>query len=268
VITHGKPEAIRPALERLRAAARAGGVELLFPADEAEKHALEPSLAEIDAPDVVVVLGGDGTMLRALQRFLGTGVPVIGVNFGTIGFLTSIGPDALDTGLTRVFAGNYRVIELPTLDVRVGEAAGTAINDVVITSSTLGRMVQLGWAVGGESLGRQRCDGVICATPTGSTGYNLSNSGPVMVWGLEAMVVTFIAPHSLDARPLVAPRSTEVEVCNTTSDLSVSILVDGHRIAEAAPGGRVQVRLGAATSLLGTLPEATFFTRYRETFGA
>lgn len=268
VITHGKPDLIEPALTRLRRVAEASSVELLFPPDEAEKHGLDAADQDLREADLAVILGGDGTMLRALQRFLGTNVPVLGVNFGTIGFLTSIRADGLETELPRVFGGHIRVLELPTLDVSVGGTRGTAVNDVVITSSTLGRMVQLRWAVGGESLGVQRCDGVICATPTGSTGYNLSNGGPVMVWGLDAFVITFIAPHSLNARPLVAPRNRGLEVWNTTSDVSVSVLVDGHGISEAAPGERVSVRLGDAKSLLGTLPEATFFTRYRDTFSA
>jgi NAD+ kinase len=266
VVTHGKRETIGPALTRLARVASECGVELLLGRDDADKHGVDAGEDELESADVAVVLGGDGTMLRALQRFLGTSVPAIGVNFGSVGFLTSIKPEALERDVPRVFAGEYGVIELPTLDARAGGQRGAGVNDVVITSSVLGRMVMLEWSVGGENLGVQPCDGVICATPTGSTGYNLSNGGPVMVWGLDALVVTFIAPHSLDARPLVAPRTHALEVRNVTPDVAVSVLVDGHALATAPPGEAVRIGLGGPRGLLATLPEATFFTRYRETF--
>ena len=155
--------------------------------------------------DIAIVLGGDGTMLRALQRYLGSGTAVFGVNFGRVGFLTSVHESELEAGVSRVFAGEHEVVELATVDVEVEGERAVAVNDVVVTSGTLGRMVELDWRVGGEVLGRVPCDGVICATPTGSTAYNLSNGGPVLAWGLDAMAVTFVSPHSLHARPLVAP---------------------------------------------------------------
>ena len=156
----------------------------------------------------MVVLGGDGTMLRALRRLLGSTVPAVGVNFGSVGFLTTIPESELDDGIKRVFAGEYDLVDLPTLEARAGPDRRDAVNDIVATSSTLGRMVQLDWTVGGEDLGSLRCDGLIAATPSGSTAYNLSNGGPVLVWGLDAMAVTFVAPHSLQARPLVIPRGS------------------------------------------------------------
>jgi NAD+ kinase len=109
---------------------------------------------------------------------------------------------------------------------------------------------------------------MICATPSGSTAYNLSNGGPVLVRGLDAMAVTFIAPHSLHARPLVVPRGLELEIRNETTDIGVAVIVDGHGLAEAERGERIVVRLGERFALLATLPEATFFRRYRETFAS
>jgi NAD+ kinase len=267
VVTHGKARTIGPALARLQSVAREAGVELLFAPEEAEKHGIEPSRYDPAEADVALVLGGDGTILRALSRFLGTGVPVIGVNFGRVGFLTAIERDELESGVARVFAGDYEVVELPTLELALNGDTWRAVNDVVATSATIGRLVELGWAIGGEDLGVQPCDGLICATPSGSTAYNLSNGGPVLVWGLEAMVLTFIAPHSLSARPLVVGPAADLIVWNRTPDVPVSVLVDGHPVAELAPAARAVVRLCGERSLLGTLPEATFFTRYRETFG-
>jgi NAD+ kinase len=252
IVAHGRVD-VGEALERVRAVAARMGVAIVD----------DPAQAQ-----VAVALGGDGTILRTLARLLGTDVAVIGVNFGRVGFLASITPDDLEDGLARVFAGEYVVLEQPTLEARLDGETFVAVNDVVATSSTLGRMVELAWAVGTEDLGAVPCDGMICSTPAGSTAYNLSNGGPVLVRGLEAMAVTFIAPHSLHARPLVLPRGAEVTVRNATPDVGATVLVDGHRAAELPPEARLAIRLGEQRSLLATLPETTFFARYRETFTA
>jgi NAD+ kinase len=249
VMTHGD---IGDAEARLGRVVAARGVEVVEDGD----------------PDLAVTLGGDGSMLRAFHRYLGTGVPVIGVNFGRVGFLTSVEADELEQGLERAFAGDYRVVELSTLELRLGGDVHAAVNDVVATSSTLGRMIKLGYAVGGEDLGTLPCDGLICCTPSGSTAYNLSNGGPVLVWGLDAMAVTFVAPHSLHIRPLVVPRSRDLQVWNRTDEGSVTVIVDGHEVGLLDPGDRFEVRLGDQRSLLATLPESTFFSRYRQTFAS
>ena len=267
VVTHGRPEVIAGALARLESAAAGRGVELL-PLDEA---------ADVD---LVIALGGDGTMLRALHRFLGTQVPVIGVNFGRIGFLTSIPAENLEPGLERAFSGEFRVVELATISASVGGQphAGdfkvvelatiaasvggrphAAVNDVVATSSVPGRMVELGSALGGESLGPTACDGMICCTPSGSTAYNLSNGGPVIMRGLAAMAITFVGP-------LVVPSGLGLTVTNDTPDVPVTVLVDGHRVGELAPGQHLAVDVGVDKALLALLPEVTFFSRYRDVF--
>jgi NAD+ kinase len=268
VITHGKPETIGAGLERLRRSAEEAGVELVFAEDESEKHGLESTPRDGERADVAIVLGGDGTMLRALKRSLTSRTPVIGVNFGSVGFLTSISADELESGLARVFAGDYRVVELPTLEADLGGTRHVAVNDVVAASSIIGRMIELGWAIGGEDLGTVPCDGVICSAPSGSTAYNLSNGGPVLVWGIDAMAVTFIAPHSLYARPMVVPRSRDLVLENRTDGVPLLVLIDGHPVGELGAVERVLVRLGDERSLLALLPEATFFRRYRETFGS
>jgi NAD+ kinase len=253
VMTHGKPGTIGDAAARVDAIAKRAGVELV---DDG------------DSPDLCIVLGGDGTMLRALKRYLGADVPVLGVNFGRVGFLTTLSEDELDDGLARAFAGDYQVVELPTLEAEVGGRRATAVNDVVAASSRLGRMAELNWTVAGEDLGVLACDGVIAAAPSGSTAYNLSNGGPVLVWGIDAFVVTFIAPHSLHARPLVVPRAADLVVENRTRDVGVTVLLDGHELSELGNGERVTVRLGDEKTLLATLPGVTFFRRYRQTFAS
>ena len=265
MVTHGKPSQIGAGLARLQAVAQEHGVELVYPPDEAEKQGLEQG-GEASSADIAVVLGGDGTVLRALTRFLGTGVPVIGVNFGRVGFLSSMGRRDLEAGLARVFAGEYDVVELPTLELEHPDGLERAVNDVVVTSAALGRMIELELVVGGEELGRQPCDGIICATPSGSTAYNLSNGGPVLVWGLEAMALTYVAAHSLHARPLVIPPGSDVIIWNRSQDVEAGVLVDGHRVATLAKAERAVVRIGEQRSLLATLPEATFVRRYRQSF--
>jgi len=268
VVTHGRPEAIGPAVARLQRVAEKAGVELLFAEEEVEKHRLDPCRTDVEEADLAVVLGGDGTMLRALQRFLGTGVPALGVNFGRVGFLTAVPQEALETELPRIFGGSFRVLELPTLEVELDGTRWPAVNDVVAASSVVGRMIELSWSIGGEDLGRLPCDGVICAAPTGSTAYNLSNGGPVLVWGLDAMAVTFIAPHSLHARPLVVPRGLDLRLANETPDVLVTVLADGHALAKIPPAAQATVRVAEERSRLATLPELTFFRRYREVFSA
>jgi NAD+ kinase len=253
IVRHGKPETIGHAVDQVEAVARAHGVEIVGADDAA-------------SADLAVVLGGDGTMLRALARFLGTQVPVIGVNFGRVGFLASIRPEEMENGLARVFAGDYRVTELTTLEVDVDGTRGVAINDVVAHSSTFGRMIELSWAVGGEDLGPVHCDGLVASTPSGSTAYNLSSGGPVLARNLDAMAITFIAPHSLFVRPLVVPRGQELVLANGTPDVDVTVIADGHPIATIGRDRVVTIRLGEQRSLLATLPETTFFRRFRETF--
>jgi NAD+ kinase len=255
VVTNGGGGAVTSALARLESVATASGVELLLD---------EPAGAR---PDIAIVLGGDGTMLRALTRFLGSGVPVIGVNYGRVGFLTAIPADDLERGVERVFAGEYDVVELSTLEVSLGDVRRVAVNDVVVAGGTLGRMVELAYAIGGEELGVQPCDGLICASPAGSTAYNLSNGGPVLVWGIDAMVLTFVAPHTLHIRPLVVPRGPELVITNQTRGLEATVLADGQPVGPLPEGASASVQLAADRSLLATLPEVTFFGRYAATFG-
>jgi NAD+ kinase len=255
VVTHGG-DGTEAALRQLREVAAAAGVELLEEGDGDRK------------PDIAIVLGGDGTMLRALARFLGTGVPVLGVNFGRVGFLTAIHADELETGIRRVFAGDYRTIDLSTVDVTVGGERYAAVNDVVVAGGMLGRMIEISYAIGGEELGQQPCDGLICSTPTGSTAYNLSNGGPVLVWGIDAMVLTFVAPHATHIRPLVVPRGSDVAITNETTSFDATVLVDGQPVGSLGVGDAAVVRVGEQHSLLATLPEVTFFRRYGATFGS
>ncbi|HWE81946.1 MAG TPA: NAD(+)/NADH kinase [Gaiellaceae bacterium] len=254
VVMHGVTRNVEVPIRRLRGVAEASGVELLFEENGA-------------VPDIAVVLGGDGTMLRALTRFLDTGVPVIGANFGRVGFLAAIPGDELERGLERVFAGEYAVQSVPTLELELGDERHVAINDAVVVGSSPGRIVEIGYAIGGEELGVQACDGLICATPLGSTAYNLSNGGPVLVWGLDAAVVTLVAPHTLHTRPLVVAPDFELEVVNRSPDVEIVVLADGHPVGTLPRDAAVTIRFAGSRTLLASLPEQTFFGRYAQVFG-
>ena len=225
LFTHGRPERIGDSVERVTALARRLGVEVVDqPADA----------------DMVVVLGGDGTMLRALQTALETPATCLGVNFGRVGFLTSVDAGRLEQGLERAFAGDYEELRLPTIVGDAGSGATTGINDLVLTSGLIGRMALVEWCVDGQSLGELGCDGVIVATSTGSTAYNLSAGGPVLAWGLDGFVVSFVSPHSLHARSMVLGRPHRVELHNRSVDVPVQVIVDGHRGGVVEPGGPVR----------------------------
>jgi NAD+ kinase len=250
VITHGKPEVIGDAPRRLRAMAAGCGVEIA---------------AEGDA-DVAVVLGGDGTMLRALHRYLGTGIPAVGVNFGRVGFLTSIAAEDLETGLEQVFCGAFEVVDLPTIVGATATERVTGINDIVLASAILGRMALIEWCVDGQSLGELGCDGVIIASPTGSTAYNLSAGGPVLAWGTDGFVVTFVSPHSLHARSMVLGRPHTVALINRSADVPVQVIVDGHTAGRVNPGEQLEVRQSDDSATLARAAGTSFFRRYLETF--
>ena len=209
-------------------------------------------LVDADRAEMIVVLGGDGTMLRALQAALPFRAVCLGVNFGRVGFLTSIEADDLEQGLERAFAGDFEELRLPTIVGDTGQGTVTGINDIVLTSGLLGRMALVEWCVDGQSLGELGCDGVIVATSTGSTAYNLSAGGPVLAWGLDGFVVSFVSPHSLHARSMVLGRPHRVELHNRSVDVPVQVIVDGHIAGDVPPGGRFAVTMGDAFARLGT----------------
>jgi len=269
LVTHGEASVTAAALPALAAALDARGVELVLGEDEASKHSrLAP--AAVDRPDdvdLILVLGGDGTMLRALQRGLDRGTPVVGVNYGTFGFLTTLRADELLGSLPALLGGGLDIVDLPTVAVETPEGRYVAINDILVTADTLGRMAVLEWAVNGVDLGERGCDGILVSTPAGSTSYNLSAGGPVLEWEVDAVAVTFVAPHALDARPLILSRGHEVRVTSRTRDVSSRVVCDGHPVAHLKPGETATVRMAPETARLGILPQRPFLSRYRDKFG-
>jgi len=274
-MTHGTRGVIGDGLERLCRIAGERGVELLFPPEERAKHALDClpcawAPGEARDADLVLALGGDGTTLRALHAALPDGPPVFAVNYGHLGFLTSAPASELQSAVRRAFAGDLEVLDLRTLQAILdGRRLGLAVNDVVVTGEAHGRTATLSWAVGGLDLGEVRCDAVVMATPAGSTAYSLSAGGPVVGWGLDALVVTFVAPHSLAARSLVVRSDRKVDVTNERPDAPARVVLDGQMAARALRGGETITVISAPErARLALLPEVAPLERFREVFAS
>jgi NAD+ kinase len=272
VLTHRRPQETAGALQTLIGAAREAGYELRFSSEEARKHSVEPGEGIVvddgdDGVDLCVVLGGDGSILTALRRYAGTGVPVFAVNFGELGFLATIEPEEVEDGFRRAFARDFEVLDLPALCVGARASERKAMNDVSVHRRPGQRVAQLAYAVNGEEIGRVTCDGLVAATPAGSTGYNLANGGPVMAWGVEGFVVSFIAPHSLTARALVVAPSDTLVVENRSREEPVMLATDGRPVDSLSPGERLEVRFITDQGHLAQLPGASFYERLRNKFG-
>jgi NAD+ kinase len=271
LITHTQPDAASDAVAATAEAAREASVQLIFTPDELEKHGEAAAGIEVvedgERPDLCIVLGGDGSILYALRRFAGTDVPVFGVNFGTIGFLAAVEREDLVEGLRRAFAGDFEALDLPALRVDLPVESPVALNDVSFNRRPDGRVAELSYAIGGEEVGSVRCDGLVAATPAGSTGYNLANAGPILAWGVKGYVVSFIAPHTLAARALVVAPGDTLQVRNAAGREPVEISLDGEGAGELAPGDALEMRFEESVSRLAQLPGSNFYQRIREKFG-
>jgi NAD+ kinase len=272
VLTHRNPAETREAIGPLVAAAEQAGYGLCFDPGEADKHGLTPRDGLLwiddgdDEVDLCIVLGGDGTILSALRRFARSGVPVFAVNFGEVGFLATLEPGEMEAGLARAFAHDFERLDLPAIVLESGDGAHVAINDVSIHRKVGERVALLAYSVQGFEVGAVRCDGLVISTPAGSTGYNLANGGPVLAWGVEGYVVSFIAPHSLTARALVVAPGDRLEVTNRSHD-GVDVTIDGRPIRELGPGDVLTARFRHEASCLAQVPGSSFYRRLREKFG-
>jgi NAD+ kinase len=274
VLTHRRVSDTAGALRELIDRARTAGVLLRFDRGETEKHGLAPEEGVIlcDAElsfevDLCIVLGGDGTILTALRHYAGTEVPVFAVNFGAVGFLATIDPDGLRDAFDRAFRGEFDTLGLPSISVGRPEGEWTAMNDISVHRKHGLRVADLAYALAGEEIGRVRCDGLVVSTPQGSTGYNLANGGPVLAWGVEGFVVSFIAPHSLTARALVVAPGDLLTINNASREEPVEVHVDGRPSCELPAGEDLHVEFAKCYGLLAQLPGATFYHRLRERFG-
>jgi NAD+ kinase len=290
LLTHtGREEACEVAREVVKALTEQGLVVRL-PEDEADELGLSATdeielvavaPVEIDAEplprddaqpaatgcELAVVIGGDGTILRAAELTHGTGTPLLGVNLGHVGFLAEAESEELDATIEAIVHRRYTVEERFTLDVMVYRdnqvvSQNWALNEASVEKAARQRMLEVVVEVDGRPLSRFGCDGVVCATPTGSTAYNFSAGGPVVWPSVEALLMVPISAHALFSRPMVvAPSSVlAVEVLAQTEGAGV-LWCDGRRTVDLPPGARIEVRRGRAPVRLARLHQAPFTDR-------
>jgi NAD+ kinase len=272
LLTHTQPEQTSDAVRAAAEASNHAGCTLFATEEERAKHGDAASGVErLDGlpgeVDVCLVLGGDGTILQALRTYADTGVPVFGVNYGTIGFLAAVEREELEAGLERAFSGNFDVMSMPALETSVATERPLALNDISLIRRPHSRVAELGYSLGGQEVGHVRCDGLVAATPGGSTGYNLANNGPILAWGVEGFVVSFIAPHTLTARALVVAPNDTLKVVNAAGRDSVDVVLDGEHVGELESGAEMEIKFRDGVGRLAQVPGSNFYRRIREKFG-
>ncbi len=254
----------------LRARAPELGLELSL---ERELQRMGPDACIFDdasSLDALLTLGGDGTLLRGARMLDGHQVPIMGINLGRLGFLTSCGRDQLERALERLATGDFRLEQRMTIQARTSrEPARTwrALNDVVLHKGGFARVVHLRAYVDGDLVGAFPADGLILSTPTGSTAYNLSAGGPVVVPTLESIVVTPISAHSLAVRPVVLPPTAEIELHVEDAQDELLVTVDGQVGTTFAPGDTLLVRRDDHPVQVVRFNDSGFFWRMRRKLG-
>jgi NAD+ kinase len=250
----GSPAA-RPAIRRVARLVQARGLEVFFDPETARSLGKGARRGDPAAADLVVVVGGDGTLLSAARGLAGQPRPILGINLGGLGYMTETGPEEAEPVLAEVLSGRYSVGRRMTLEAtllrgRRAIARQVVLNDAVIAKSALARMIDLEVGIDGGEVTTYRADGLIVSTPTGSTAYSLSAGGPIIHPEMAALLIAPICPHTLTMRPLVIPAEARVEVTLATRDSEVYLTLDGQVGHPLRGGDRVRVRRGATPVLM------------------
>ena len=249
------------------------GVRLLLEPGLPDAGAGIERLESSEDVDAMLTLGGDGTLLRAARCLAGRPVPIIGVNLGRLGFLTCCSSDELPSALERFVAGDYQAEPRMALRGCVDDVSGSerahwfAFNDVVLHKGGFARVVPLRVLANGEAVAAYSADGVILSTPTGSTAYNLSAGGPVVVPTLETILVTPISAHALAIRPLVLPPNAEVTVLADDAVEELWVTVDGQGGTTFTAGERLVVRRASHHVVIVRFSGQSFFSTMRRKLG-
>jgi NAD+ kinase len=268
ILSRPHKEAICDALPPLAEWLKARGIRVVLDEESArscdarEEKLPRERIAEL--ADLLIVLGGDGTLLAAARILQGRDVPILGVNLGGLGFLTSVPRDAMYALLEQVLAGRYQTSERMMLEARVLRGAEvlarqSALNDAVVNQAALARLMDFNVSVGGAFVGRYRADGLVVATPTGSTAYSLAAGGPILQPGLAAFVITPICPHMLTNRPLVIPDSSQLDIEFVADGSPVHLTLDGQVGIKLGPGDRISISKSPRTVRLIIPPGQTYF---------
>ena len=273
VIGHTGYEELPEILRGLLRLAPELGLELEF---EGEMHEVAGAGSRLEDPqsiDALITLGGDGTLLRGARLIDGAAVPILGINLGRLGFLTTCGTGDVDDALRLLASKKYVAEARMALHAVAVDGNGSnrqewrALNDFVVHKGGFARVVRVGIAVNGESIGTYAADGVIVSTPTGSTAYSLSAGGPVVVPTVESILLTPISAHALGVRPLVVPPDAEVAIDTSQSSEALMVTVDGQVGTELVPGEMLRVRRATSPVHIIRLPGTSFFERMRAKLG-
>ncbi|MEO8577030.1 MAG: NAD(+)/NADH kinase [Gemmatimonadales bacterium] len=273
VIGHSGYEELPEILRGLLRLAPELGFELEF---EREMHEVAGAGTRLENPksiDALITLGGDGTLLRGARLLDGAPVPILGVNLGRLGFLTTCGTEDLEEALRLLASKNYVAEARMALHAVALDGKGSnrqewrALNDFVVHKGGFARVVRVGISVNDESIGTYAADGVIVSTPTGSTAYSLSAGGPVVVPTVESILLTPISAHALGVRPLIVSPDAKVSIDTSRSSETLMVTVDGQVGTELVPGEMLVVRRAKDPVHIIRLPGTSFFNRMRAKLG-
>lgn len=278
VVAHAGREATVEAARKVVDELRGAGARPVLPPDESgDLRAVDPHFADVDILgetvqrdelELAIVLGGDGTILRAAELVRGCSAPVLGINMGHVGFLAEIDRDDMDAAVRRVIDRDYEVEERLALSVRVKDVEGTvvyetfALNEATVEKASRERMIEVVLEIDGLPLSSFGCDGMVVSTPTGSTAYNFSAGGPVIWPSVEAIAVVPLSAHALFAKPLVVSpdAAVAIEMLEGTSGSGI-LWCDGRRSHDLPPGARVVVRKSSRPVRLARLHPTEFTNR-------
>lgn len=274
LVTHGRPQVTAEVLdEALRLLAR-WNVEIVAPSSEWEKHevllqrarnsAMMNGREDLAGVGLCLVLGGDGTMLRAFHLTRGLSIPVAGVNLGRVGFLTTVERHQLADGLERLLTGQFIEYPLLGLEAQLDDQVFFATNDVVVSKGQTSHACSVALAINGVTMFDVSCDGVVVGTPAGSSAYSLAAGGPLLGISVKAYVISFVAAHAVGVRPVVAAPEDVLEIVNTDMEKEGCLDVDGERVAKIRPGATVCVRATPAMASLALLRGDSLYHHFRD----
>jgi len=273
VIGHKGYEGLPEMLRMLHRDAPGLGVELRFEKTLQELAQVGERLDALDDIDALITLGGDGTLLRGARLLAGKPAPILGINLGRLGFLTTCGSEDAEKALEILASGEYVAEARMSLAARAVDQKGNnrqewlALNDFVLHKGGFARVVRLSVSIDGESIGVYAADGVIISTPTGSTAYSLSAGGPVVVPTVESIILTPISAHMLAVRPLVIAPDAEVTVETIQNPEELIVTVDGQVGTNLQSGEKLIVRRAPNPVRIVRFPDTSFFVRLRKKLG-
>lgn len=276
LITHQVPAVVAETLAEVMGVLRERGVSVALPPGESAKHpdlltegadeCCEVAPEELAGVDLCLVLGGDGTMLRALRLTRGLGVPVAGVNLGRVGYFAAIARDRVQVDLPLILEGGFVRRPLMGLSCRLNGTTIKAVNDLVVGRGRDVGIRRISYAVNGIPLFDARCDALVVATPAGSTAYNLAVGGPVLGISLEGFVMSYVAPHVLAIRSVVAAASDVVRVRNESEHNAIDVVADGDIVGSLDPLASLEIRTAPELATLALLPGSDFYRQFKERF--